>query len=193
MILTAPTPARLSIRSSRSRLRPPAERGCIGAVPQAKTWVFQARPGDWDLDGHLAAVPRIEWLVNRHAKQMNIGDTVFLWESGKPGRLLCRCVIKAKPHARPLREDNRRFCLSDAYLGDDVVRASLRVEHVLVPPAERDDVVAEPALTTTAPFGGPTQARMGTNFELSQREARALRSVAQERGDRSRSSGLPPS
>jgi hypothetical protein len=152
-------------------------------VPRATAWIFQARPGDWELEKHLAAVARIEWLVNRHLKRMQIGDTVFMWESGEAGVLRCRCVMRSKPAERRLRADNRPFCASAKYLADDVVRAGLEVMHVFDPPLSRDAIVAIPALSEAAPFGGATMARMGTNFELSTPEAKALLALARERGD----------
>jgi hypothetical protein len=60
------------------------------------------------------------------------------------------------------------------------VRAGLRVEHVFTPPIARDVVVAYEPLERTAPFGGPSMARMPTNFEMAPPEAAALEQVARE-------------
>jgi hypothetical protein len=150
------------------------------AMAPRTTWVFQARPGGWDLDGHLAAVPFLQWMVTSHAKKMQIGDPVFLWESGDRARLLCRAHISSKPAARRLREDNRPFCLDQRYLAEDIVRAGLRIESVFAPPVPRDVVTTYTPLERTAPFGGPSMARMPTNFEMAAPEADALARLADE-------------
>lgn len=46
------------------------------------TWIFQANPSIFDVDGYLQAMPgAITWLVKQNSKEMEVGDTVFIWRS----------------------------------------------------------------------------------------------------------------
>jgi predicted HNH restriction endonuclease len=47
-----------------------------------EVWIFQANPDRFDIDQYLASAgDRITWTVNRYAKELNIGDLVYLWKA----------------------------------------------------------------------------------------------------------------
>ena len=46
------------------------------------SWIFQANPQQFDVDGFLATGPsRMLWLAKQHANDMRVGDQVFLWRA----------------------------------------------------------------------------------------------------------------
>jgi hypothetical protein len=47
------------------------------------TWLFQANPDTFDIDGYLASRQRITWTVRQEhlAGQMKVGDLVYLWRA----------------------------------------------------------------------------------------------------------------
>jgi hypothetical protein len=47
------------------------------------TWIFQANPDQWDARRCLSEQPGLFWKVAAYRSDINIGDTVYLWESGK--------------------------------------------------------------------------------------------------------------
>ena len=48
----------------------------------ARTWMFQANPGRFDIDGFLATRPATTtFLVTRYRQEIAIGDQVFIWRS----------------------------------------------------------------------------------------------------------------
>jgi hypothetical protein len=129
------------------------------------TWIFQAKPGEWDLRGQLAEQPRAQWKVSAFAADMKIGDTVYLWESGKNAALLARCRLTSKPAVQPLRPELRPYVRHRKYL-DEIKRAGLVVEHVIRPELRREVLIAHAALAGLAPIGGRPAARQGTNFSV---------------------------
>jgi hypothetical protein len=137
------------------------------------TWIFQAKPGEWDLRGQLAEQPRVQWKVSAFAADMKVGDTVYLWESGSNAALLARCRLTSKPAVQPLRPELRPYARHPKYLGE-IKRAGLVVEQVLRPELTRDALIAHPELADLAPIGGPTAARQGTNFSVPPRPAALL-------------------
>ena len=129
------------------------------------TWIFQAKPGEWDLRGQLAEQPRAQWKVSAFAADMKVGDTVYLWESGSNAALLARCRLTSKPAVQPLRPELQPYARHPKYLGE-IKRAGLVVEQVLRPELPRAVLAAHPELGDLAPIGGPTAARQGTNFSV---------------------------
>lgn len=50
-------------------------------------WIFQGNPHTFDVDGYLEQCDStITWLVRQHAKDIGVGDTVFLWRSEGDGK-----------------------------------------------------------------------------------------------------------
>ena len=51
------------------------------------TWIFQANPDVFDIDGYLSAsTGDFRFLVSRYKNDLAIGDTVYIWRSiGKQG------------------------------------------------------------------------------------------------------------
>jgi hypothetical protein len=46
------------------------------------TWIFQANPDRFDIDGFLSTKPTtLTWLVSRYGKQIAVGDRVFIWRA----------------------------------------------------------------------------------------------------------------
>src|SRR5579872_5243798 len=48
----------------------------------ARTWLFQANPGRFDIDRFLATRPATStFLVTRYRQEIGVGDQVFIWRS----------------------------------------------------------------------------------------------------------------
>ena len=47
-----------------------------------RTWIFQGNPDKFDLDAYLGTSPaQLPWLVTRYARQIEVGDRVFIWRT----------------------------------------------------------------------------------------------------------------
>ena len=47
-------------------------------------WIFQSKPGRYDLRERLVAEREEPWIASRYRTKMKPGDLVFLWMSGPP-------------------------------------------------------------------------------------------------------------
>lgn len=48
----------------------------------SNVWIFQGNPDTFDIMGYLqAGLDRITWSVTRYAKQIKVGDLVYLWQA----------------------------------------------------------------------------------------------------------------
>lgn len=121
------------------------------ASPEAragsKVWIFQATPEQYRLKDELpklgiGAVDR--WAVSAYEKQIQEGDTVLLWQSGKEAGIYGRGVVVERPFERdwepapalverqPYQRSRlwMRFRLTDIY-ADYLPREALRTDSVL--------------------------------------------------------------
>ena len=62
------------------------------------TWIFQANPDRFDIDGFLATKPSsTSWLVTRYATDLRLGDDVYIWRArGREGSAKSGIVAKAQ-------------------------------------------------------------------------------------------------
>jgi hypothetical protein len=60
----------------------------------SRTWIFQSNPARFDIDGYLInSTGEIAWLVTTNAKNIGVGDTVYLWRSGKDGGIVAEAEV----------------------------------------------------------------------------------------------------
>ncbi len=60
----------------------------------SRTWIFQANPDRFDIDGFLKqAAGQMSWLVARYKDEIGVGDTVYLWRSGKDAGIVAEAVV----------------------------------------------------------------------------------------------------
>jgi len=146
------------------------------------TWIFQGNPSIFDLDGYLQSMPgAIAWLVKQNAKEMNVGDTVFLWRSqGKEkGEKRSGVVASAEivsPVAMMVEEpESRPFWLDASNFGVAQPRVWLKINRVANKKEElkRDWLTEDECLRDMLILRQPA----GTNFKLAAREGERLRKM----------------
>lgn len=145
----------------------------------AQTWIFQANPDRFDIDGYLATDPAsIRWLVRQRADQMRVGDRVFLWRAiGSGEERLSGVVAEAEIIATPAKQNDSPAALP-FWAPDEQNAADMRVDLQIVRIALRDRVrrswlADDPVLGKTAIFS----LRSGTNFLLRSDEGARLEAV----------------
>jgi hypothetical protein len=98
-----------------------------------RTWIFQANPDRFDIDGYLASRPsQFVWLVTRYAQEIRPGERVFIYRTGGEGRtgagIIAEAEIVAAPEPRPEDPEARPFWRSETTEAEEVVpRAQLRL------------------------------------------------------------------
>ena len=74
-------------------------------------WIFQGTLDRFDVAGYVQAVTEARWNAKRHADEMKIGDTVYIWQckgkSGKKSGIVAAAKITAAP--LPLPDDEASF------------------------------------------------------------------------------------
>lgn len=97
-----------------------------------QTWIFQANPDRYDIDGFLESGKKIlNYRAAQRNQDMKAGDQVFIWRSAGrsksvPG-IIAECVIEEP--ARLIEDDaySKHFWIDDEGLGSEEMRVQLSV------------------------------------------------------------------
>ena len=152
------------------------------------TWIFQGNPNIFDVDGYLEQCDSfITWLVRQHAKDIVVGDTVFLWRSegdGKqPGGVIAELEV-IEP-VRLQRDDpaSLPFWKSEAGRAPDVEMTE-RVLLRLVRLASKREVLRRDWLKEDAVLKSlaPLKMAQHTNYRVKIEEVSRLRALWENTG-----------
>jgi hypothetical protein len=135
-----------------------------------RTWQFQSNPQLYDLRAALRSLDEQVWSVSRYAKEIKIGDTVYLWEAGTQGGMIARGEISDPPCLRPEPWAQLPFIRVHSAFLKDRIRTKLKILEIFDPLIARRAVTAHPIFCNLRVLRCPR----GTNFRLSQAEAEAL-------------------
>lgn len=138
-----------------------------GARP-ARWWLFQCNPRVYDLEGALRSGAPTSWHVSRFGEQMQPGDGVFLWVSGKGGGLRALAALGSTAHASSGARDP--FVLDPGALPEG--RQVVDLAWVRATPAGpgRAALLQHPLLAEMSLIKMP----QATNYAVSEAEAEAL-------------------
>lgn len=136
----------------------------------ARTWLFQAQPRSFDIDGFLATQPtEFVWLARQHAGDILLGDHVFIWRAiGGDDRTKSGVVAEARviAGAAPRPEDPASvpFWRDTADATGIQMRVGLRLLRVADRGQilQRDWLSGDPVLRELAVF----QMAQGTNYPV---------------------------
>jgi MoxR-like ATPase len=142
----------------------------------ARAWIFQSNPEYYDVRGALAVLKSDTCLVSRYEDKIEIGDRVYLWESGKDAGIVgVGEVIDATsprpplPESVPFQRDRERFA-------GDRARVLLRFLGSVEPPLSRHQIQTVPGLSDLSILKQP----QGTNFIVTPAEAEAIEELLSE-------------
>lgn len=141
------------------------------------TYIFQANPDRYDIDGALASGrERITWLVTRYKNDIRLGDQVFIWRakgSGAygPSGIVAECVVDSPISKSPEDPAELRFYRKppDSKLRD---RVSLKVVRVAkkYPVLDGNVIKGLSVLERVGPLG----LHHATNFEVDSAQSTEL-------------------
>ena len=137
---------------------------------QPSAWVFQASPERFNLDGALAALPRIWWVTRQHKDKIRASDQVFLWESGPNGGLAAVGRVGADPQTTSTPADQREYWIDLEGFDQAEPRVPVEIEQVLGRRISRAELLTDPALKDL----NVLRARSGTNFAVTPEQRMAL-------------------
>lgn len=117
-------------------------------------WVFQYNPRRWD---QLTATASTDWwAMNQNRESVSVGDRIYFWRSGSNASLTAIGHVSS-----PVYEDASNF---------GKFKVDVLYDAFVEPELRRDEVRSDLTLSEVAVFQG----WQGTNFRLSDEQARAL-------------------
>jgi EVE domain len=139
------------------------------SLSPATTWIFQANPKYFDIDGALASLTEMSWSVNQYKLSINIGDSVFVWKNGGEGGIVASGTVLTAPSLS--EQDGLQFAVQPDRFEKTSLRVHLRIEEVYTVPLSRSELMAR------LPDLSILQSPQGTNFAVSPKEAVAIREM----------------
>jgi predicted RNA-binding protein with PUA-like domain len=136
-------------------------------------WVFQSNPRVYDLPAALHTLTELSWNAAQHAAEIQVGDEVFLWQSGSEAGVRALATIVESPKLRSMPAEEKPFALEPDRFAREELRAVLRVRKVLESPLLRRDLMGVPGLSEMEILRQP----QGTNFRVTDKEAEILASL----------------
>ncbi|MCP2080809.1 UNVERIFIED_ORG: hypothetical protein J2W74_001995 [Methylorubrum zatmanii] len=142
------------------------------------TWIFQANPDQFDIDGYLSQHPaQISWLARQHAGSMRGDDQVFVWRSIGSGPkqlsgIVAEGYIEEEPVARDDDPESSPFWKDGG--GAIEPRVRLRITRIeLKNRFERHWLDHDPIMEQSSIL----KLRAGTNFRLTDEESVRLNAL----------------
>jgi len=146
-----------------------------------RTWLFQANPDEFDLDGYLVSVHgAITWYIGQHATEIRPGDQVFIWRAIGSGKrelsgVVAEATVNSEVKVMPDEPAARQFWKDQSEAG----KPSPRVWLDLVRVANKKQILRREWLEDDPVLSGSRifRVRTGTNFSLTEPEVRRLRDL----------------
>ena len=136
-------------------------------------WIFKCNPKRYGLTDRLVdPASRITWLVTRYRKQIDVGDTVFLLETGSKRAIRAVVTVTVSPHETEELESER------AYWKEPDFGKKWRIEGTITHRVELPitEIEAVDGLLNLSIIKGWQQ---GTNFRVSTHEGEILMEIIQ--------------
>jgi hypothetical protein len=147
--------------------------------PMPKTWIFQGKPEIWDIVSGVYQLDQFNWGVRQHKDEIDVGDQVYIWVSGKDAGIVATTKVISHPaYVTDNEEELKRYPAGppDKFKGKQL-RVYLAVEKRLTPRIAKAKLLSHPLLKDLSILKMP----LGTNFSVSDRQARELESLVEGR------------
>jgi predicted RNA-binding protein with PUA-like domain len=144
-----------------------------GTERTKQTWIFQSNPAIYDLSRAVKRLPTLSWNAAQHVADMQIGDRVFLWQSGPEAGIVGVATITEPPAPSRMTAEELRFAVQPERFSSERMRAGLRVNETLERPLLRRDLMTVPGLSEMEILRQP----QATNFRVTAKEAEILTSL----------------
>jgi hypothetical protein len=143
---------------------------------RGNAWIFQGNPSVYDVAGAVDVLPELNWSTRQYASQVQIGDRVYLWESGKQAGVLAVATVLTEPHEMIDSEPERQFERRPEALSGDSIGVRLRIDRVLSERILRQDLLRHPMLRELPIIRMPRQ----SNYRLTPEHVEALDELIEE-------------
>lgn len=141
----------------------------IGSDQPGRAWIFQGNPEIYDVVKAIAQLDEMTWTVSRHGEKMNVGDRVFLWESGKnAGVVGTATIIEGLTDSTEGPEEGAFW--KKPQKSEVAPRVRIQIDEVVDPRIPKQRLLDDPRFVNLGFLRGP----MGTNFPLTEEHRIAL-------------------
>jgi 5-methylcytosine-specific restriction protein B len=135
-----------------------------------RSWIFQANPKYYDVEGALKQLSSIRWSVRQHQNDIKQGDIVYIWQSGSDSGILAKGVATSNPTMMPDDEKSKAFVLSPDAFTDNELRVNVEIKEILEEPLTKAMLKDHPILNGLTILKAP----QGTNFSLTPEQAHSI-------------------
>jgi predicted RNA-binding protein with PUA-like domain len=146
------------------------EEGEEDLADEKRYWIFQANPKYYDIESALRELSEQTWLVAQSHKQIQVGDTAYIWKSGQEAGIIAVASILTKPAEMSAAEGEERFNLNAEKFAGKKKRVSVHIDRVLTTPISREQLKSHPTLSSLTVLSFAN----ATNFRVNQDQAQAL-------------------
>lgn len=139
-----------------------------------RSFVFQANPRYYDIDGAVHSLSEMNWTVKQHPREVHEGDRVYIWRSGPESRrgIIAVGTVLTDPAMLP-RQEGETFIRDPTKFEGEQLRVRLSIDRVLEPPLLAPELLRHPTLKEMRIL----QVARNTNYLLDSAEAGALREM----------------
>src|SRR4051812_23496547 len=111
-------------------------------------WIFQGNPAYHDTSAAVHALTETTWLVRQYTHNIEVGDPVYLWETGANAGIVARCVVVEAPRDRTSIPGEDRFYVEPSRFEGEQYRALLSVVRIIDPRLTREECLSDSVLST---------------------------------------------
>ena len=144
-----------------------------GNISGKRYWLFQANPDIFDTPRALKAGALHTWRVNKHKQHIKPGDQFVIWQSGKNSGAYAFATVMTRVGSLQENKDEAAFHVGGDSDGEPFTGVELRVDRNFSDTPIPKEAVTKCKQLEDAPIG-----RQGTNFALTEKQFRALESLA---------------
>jgi MrcB-like, N-terminal domain/EVE domain len=109
-----------------------------------KSWIFQANPEYFNIDGAIAELDEVSWLVNQHAADIHEGDEVFLWRSGPQGGIVASGMVLTEPLEFVSPPEESKFNVVAEKFKGPRTRVRIALDELVNPVLSRAEIINVP-------------------------------------------------
>lgn len=155
---------------SRHQVMAYIESGGEAGKPAARTWIFQANPKTYNIDGALQQLTEIAWSITRHKAEIQPGDRIFIWRCGGDAGIVAEGTVLTEPAEMETSEAEKEFILKPEDFEKGELRSRVRIDRVLSQCLARPSLVDEPRLASLSILANYP----GTNFPVTSEQAAVI-------------------
>lgn len=145
----------------------------------ANTWIFQGNPEIFDVSAGVNLLKRLNWSVRQHKNEIEEGDQVYIWISGRNAGIVATATVTSSPsYYTDTPEETKLYPDGPPpeFQGSQL-RVWLRIDNVLTRRITRFELLDHPVLSNLTILAMPR----ATNFRVSSQQGRELESIVQRR------------